>query len=686
MNRRRSSLAASPLLIGAITTLIVVVAVFLSYNANNGLPFVPTYNIKVELPETAGLQASNQVRIAGTRVGLVSSLKPHENPRTGRVTAIAELHLEKKIEPLPANTKVIVQSVSTVGLKYLELEKGSSRQTLKPGRTIPIAQTREPVNIEELFNMFNKPTRTAIKINSNNFGDGLAGRGLGLNNTIAELRPLVIHAIPALHNLALPATGLHELFVALDRVASQTAPIAQQQAEYFSNLDTFFKAWASVAPSIEATNRGGPASLQQAIYSLPHEAPFYENAAEFMHLLRPSATSLRTVAPQLGHAFSVGATNLAAATALNTKLAESSQALKEFATQPCGLARLRRLRRNARSRQPAARRDRARAGQLQLLDAGVPQPREPRVRERRRGHARARQHAALSDRSEQRGLPVGGARERSGHRKSIGDQLQHRPQQPPALQPLPEHDRARSAKSVRSRQRDIRARGADGRQPARERCDEQPRNHEPGRQPARRKVPGRDAQGARARQSADQAEAQEQGEGEGQMRRLRFWGRRNRVAVVDLQRAHPVRAGIVLLVLIAIAVYFGFTKHIPFKHGFRLKAQFATVVDIQPKSPVRIAGVTIGQVTTIQREGNTGLVNMEIESRGLPIHSDATVKIRPRLFLEGNWFVELQPGSPSAKTVSSGPTIPITQSSDPVQLDQVLDALNTDTRATCRVS
>jgi phospholipid/cholesterol/gamma-HCH transport system substrate-binding protein len=72
---------------------------------------------------------------------------------------------------------------------------------------------------------------------------------------------------------------------------------------------------------------------------------------------------------------------------------------------------------------------------------------------------------------------------------------------------------------------------------------------------------------------------------------------------------------------------------------------------------------------------------MEIESHGLPIHSDATVKIRPRTFLEGNWFVELQPGSPSARTLSSGATLPITQTSDPVQLDQVLDALNTDTRA-----
>jgi virulence factor Mce-like protein len=334
MNRRRSSIAASPLLVGAITTLIVVVAVYLSYNANNGLPFVPTYNVKVTLPEASGLQPANQVRIAGTRVGIVGSLSPHENPRTGRVTVTADLKLEKSVEPLPANTRAIVQSVSAIGLKYLELEKGDSHQTLKAGGTIPIDQTREPVEIDELFNMFDKKTRTAIKINTNNFGDGLAGRGLGLNNTIAELRPLVTDAVPVLHNLAAPSTGLHELFVALDRAASQSAPVAQQQAEYFSDLDTFFTSFASVAPSLEAATRGGPASLQQATYSLPHEAPFYEDATEFMHLLRPSASSLRTVAPQLGHAFSVGAVNLAAATALNSRLAESSKALEEFGQNP----------------------------------------------------------------------------------------------------------------------------------------------------------------------------------------------------------------------------------------------------------------------------------------------------------------------------------------------------------------
>ncbi len=165
------------------------------------------------------------------------------------------------------------------------------------------------------------------------------------------------------------------------------------------------------------------------------------------------------------------------------------------------------------------------------------------------------------------------------------------------------------------------------------------------------------------------------------MSRLRLRHRRDELSVVEMQRYNPLRVGVVFLVILVIAVYFGFTKRVPFKHGFRLKAAFATAVNIAPKSPVRIAGVNVGKVSSVTRAGQTGLVSMEIESNGLPIHADATLKIRPRLFLEGNWFIELQPGSPSVKTLSSGATIPVTQTSDPVQLDQVLDALNTDTRA-----
>jgi virulence factor Mce-like protein len=335
MNRRRNtSLAGSPLLIGAITTLIVVVAVFLSYNANNGLPFVPTYNIKVVLPEGSGIQPANQVRIAGTRVGLVGTIEPEINPNTGRVTAVADLKLEKKLEPLPADTKAEVLSVSAIGLKYLELEKGTSAKTIKAGGEIPASNTTEPVDIDQLFNMFDAKTRTAIQQNTNNFGDGLAGRGLELNETIHTLRPLVTKGIPVLRNLASPQTDLRNLFPALERAAEQTAPVADANAAAWSEQDTFFKAFASVAKSLEEATEEGPASLEQAIYSLPHEAEFTEKSAEFMRLLRPSAKALTTVAKPLGHAFAVGAVNLREATKLNDALSESAQALQKFAENP----------------------------------------------------------------------------------------------------------------------------------------------------------------------------------------------------------------------------------------------------------------------------------------------------------------------------------------------------------------
>jgi virulence factor Mce-like protein len=341
VNRRRNtSLAGSPLLIGAVTTLIVVVAVFLSYNANNGLPFVPTYNIKVVLPEASGLQPSNQVRIGGTRVGIVGSLTPHEDPRTGKVTAIAELKLEKGVEPLPADTKAIVLSVSAIGLKYLELEKGKSAKTLKAGQEIPVSQTKEPVDIDQLFNMFDEKTRTAIQQNTNNFGDGLAGRGLEINDAIATLRPLVNHAIPVLHNLASPQTDLRGLFKGLDRPAEETAPVANENAALFSEQDTFFTAFASVSKSLEEATEGGPPALEQAIHSLPFETPFIEKSAEFMRLLRPSAKALTTVAKPLGDAIAEGAVNLKAATLLNSRLAESSQALQKFALDPVVTASL----------------------------------------------------------------------------------------------------------------------------------------------------------------------------------------------------------------------------------------------------------------------------------------------------------------------------------------------------------
>jgi len=159
-----------------------------------------------------------------------------------------------------------------------------------------------------------------------------------------------------------------------------------------------------------------------------------------------------------------------------------------------------------------------------------------------------------------------------------------------------------------------------------------------------------------------------------------------RVPRKDRMGANPLTVGLATLFVFAVAIYFGFAKDIPFTHDFRVKAVFESSNSIRKNSPVRIAGVNVGKVVEVEGKSGTdaAVVTMEIKKKGLPIHKDATMKIRPRIFLEGNFFVDVKPGTPSAPTISDGDTIPITQTSTPVQLDQVLSILQSDTRTSLR--
>ncbi len=142
--------------------------------------------------------------------------------------------------------------------------------------------------------------------------------------------------------------------------------------------------------------------------------------------------------------------------------------------------------------------------------------------------------------------------------------------------------------------------------------------------------------------------------------------------------------GLVLSVLALIALALAFHGELPFRNHYTVDAVVPTANNLRKNSPVRIAGVNVGKVTKIEDlgDGSTAArIEMRIDDSGLPLHDDAQVRIRPRIFLEGNFFVDLAPGSPSAPVVDEGHTFPINQAKAPVQIDQVLTALQSDTRA-----
>ena len=161
-------------------------------------------------------------------------------------------------------------------------------------------------------------------------------------------------------------------------------------------------------------------------------------------------------------------------------------------------------------------------------------------------------------------------------------------------------------------------------------------------------------------------------------------GRRDSRAVPPTRKKQwsRFRLGMVAIVLLVIPIYLAFAKDIPFTSGYQVTAVFETANNLRAGSPVRIAGVNVGKVKSVTQYEDTdyAAVTMEITDEGLPIHEDATLKIRPRIFLEGNFFVDLKPGTPGSPDVPDGGTIGVAQTSTPVQLDELLTALQSDSR------
>ena len=73
-------------------------------------------------------------------------------------------------------------------------------------------------------------------------------------------------------------------------------------------------------------------------------------------------------------------------------------------------------------------------------------------------------------------------------------------------------------------------------------------------------------------------------------------------------------------------------------------------------------------------------VSIKMKDDGLPLHENAELKVRPRIFFEGNLFIDVRPGTPDSPDVEDGHTFPASQTAAPVQIDQVLGTLKTDTR------
>jgi virulence factor Mce-like protein len=348
MTRRRgtASLVASPVLVGAVTVLISIIAVFIAYNANAGLPFVPTYDLKAEIPSGGKLVKGNEVRTGGFRVGVVEEITPKVVEADGerRSVAVIDMKLDKTVEPLPADTTFYVRPRSALGLKYVELTPGKSDKELAPGDTVPIsAAPEEALELETIYSLFDDDTRDNARAATEGFGDAFAGRGSSLNTAIEALNPLFKSLVPVMRTLADPETDLDNFFRQLGASAAQVAPVADVQAVLFTNMADTFAAIGADPRALQLTIEKSAPTEDVAIRSFRVQRPFLADFADLSRRLRPAVAELPRSLPAISRAFKVGTPILPRTVPVNEALEKVLEELDQVFENPNTLLALKDL-------------------------------------------------------------------------------------------------------------------------------------------------------------------------------------------------------------------------------------------------------------------------------------------------------------------------------------------------------
>lgn len=357
MTRRRgtASLVASPVLVGAVTVLVAIIAVFIAYNANAGLPFVPTYDVDAEIPTGNKLVKGNEVRVGGFRVGVVDDIKPKVVEPGGKRSAIAviTMKLDKTVEPLATDTTIKVRPRSALGLKYVEITPGHGKSTYTAGDTMPLKRSSQGLELEDVFSTLDAETRKNSRASLEGFGDAFAGRGNSLNVAIQAFAPFFTSLEPVMRNLSDPNTQLDQFFLQLGRTSAQVAPVAAVQAQLFSNMATTFDAISRDPRALQATIEKSPSTIDTAVRSFRVQRPFLADFADLSHRLRPAVNELPRSLPAINRAFAVGTPILPKTVDLNKRLKGAYGALENLFENPNTLLTLRDLHTSVRVLRPA---------------------------------------------------------------------------------------------------------------------------------------------------------------------------------------------------------------------------------------------------------------------------------------------------------------------------------------------
>jgi virulence factor Mce-like protein len=335
-------LASNPVLIGAVTVLVTTVAVFLAYNANNGLPFVPTETVKVRVANGANLIKGNEVRSGGSRIGVVSDMRP-VRLEDGSTGAEVTLELDKAHGDVPNDSTIRIRPRSALGVKYVELTRGRSRETFRNGDMMPPTQASFSTELDDVYKMFDEKTRDASQENLLGFGDTFAGRGDDVGRTLEELPPLLTSLEPVMRTLGEAETDLRGFVRELGDAARIVAPVSEQNAALFTSLADTFEALGRDEGALKDLIAKSPATVDTAVASFRVQRPFLDDLTAFSKDFSGATEELKGALPPLNGEVRVGTPVQERVPAFGDELRKTLGTVRAVAEEPGTNAALRGL-------------------------------------------------------------------------------------------------------------------------------------------------------------------------------------------------------------------------------------------------------------------------------------------------------------------------------------------------------
>ncbi|HWE32626.1 MAG TPA: MlaD family protein [Solirubrobacteraceae bacterium] len=330
----------NPVLTGALTLLIGLVAVYLSYIAQNGLPFVPTYQVSAEVPNADELVKDAPVRIGGDQVGLVLEIVPEPaTPAQPHPFARVTMSLSRSIEPLPADSRDEVRLLSVLGGKYLEIDPGHSRQTIPDGGTLALRNANPVVDLDQVFRALGGPkTVGGIRSMVQSLGDALAGRGGAVNASIYNLGHAIAPLQRVLQTLAAPQTDLGGLITGAAQLSSALEPVAPALTTALADGASTFGALNAATPALAATLDQLPRTETSATADLTGSERALADAWKLIDALAPAAPLLPSALSQVDSIATVATPVFHRVPALIGPLRATLSAVDRLATDPASAA------------------------------------------------------------------------------------------------------------------------------------------------------------------------------------------------------------------------------------------------------------------------------------------------------------------------------------------------------------